>query len=504
MHRAKIKSLKSCGRILNVLLLLLFSPLFAHANECWKTPEGKEVCEHPKPEKAKSEKSASEKAPEKTQFMFKDSSSSIDPKELYEENHSVENDYFPQGAIKAARDNEMREYKRVESAERAIREDRETLEDKKRLAMEEIQKAKIEMTNHLLKQEKLSEEVEVMKDELLVIQSQQSDVAAEAKALEKKLNSVSANHAEANKNLRASQQKLSDQADALRRKRLDTEARVSQMKMEIQQSLSKIARDQTLIAQAETEKAQYETQEIHIAGQLSALLARKKEIGEARERATFEMAQIKKRLNAIQDDYSLAKKENDSLEKELKLLTSKTEKERTQATAEIQVLERKILAAKDSKFKNDSERSRLLAEAERMKTQLVDVQKRYDKVAAEEAASSLAVMESRVEFETAKSELNTKESNIESLRASGRTTREQIRNVAALAATSDMLESQQKVKVVKACKVFAKPQNSIEYNGRLIKGSIIAAAPASDGFYKVLNTSGTAQFVYQTCVEVVE
>ena len=139
-----------------------------------------------------------------------------------------------------------------------------------------------------------------------------------------------------------------------------------------------------------------------------------------------------------------------------------------------------------------------------MKSQLVEVQKRYDKVAAEEAASNIAVMESRVEVETTKSELYTKQSGVEDLQTHGKTAREQIRNIAALAESSEILETQQKVKVVKACKVFSKPENSNDYNGRLTKGSIIVAAPAPHGFYKVLNTSGTAQFVYQTCVEVVD
>ncbi len=469
-------------------------PKGSPTNECWKSPDGKEICDQPKP---------APPAPNDSQFTFKvGSPDSL--KEHYEENHGPEHTYFPQAALKAARDNEIKELKRVESAEKASIEDRDNLENKKQEAMQEIQKHKFEMAELKRKQENLSNEMELMNNELVNIKSQETDLGVQSVELDKKVNVVSDKHQESTQSLRASQQKLQAKAQELTKKRLETEAKVSKMQIEMQQAVNQIAKDQTLIARAESDRIQYEAQEIHVASQLTALTERKKEIAIERERATDEISQLKKRLNAVKDDYNIAKLENDSLEKEVKILTARLNKDRVDTNTEIQGLERKILAAKDAKFRNDNEKTRLVAEADRMKVQLIDVQKRYEKVAAEETASSLAVMESRVELETSKTEVSTTEAAIEDLKAHGKTERDQIRNIASLAASSEMLETQQKAKVVKACKIFGKPENSNEFNGRLKKGSIVVTAPSTHGFYKVLNSSGSAQYVYQTCLEVVE
>ncbi len=477
------------------LVLILVGADNSLANECWRSPDGKEVCDKPKVGE--------------TQFSFKDGGSpenlkANNVKADYEENHGPDKDYFPQAALKAARDNEVRELKRVQNAEKESIEDRDRIEAKKLEAMEEIQKHKLEMADHKRRQETMSEDMELMKNELIMIQGQESNLSSQSKELDVKANNVSEKHTEATNRLRTSQQNLATKAENLKRKRLETEARVSKMQIEMQQFLTQIARDQSTIARAETERIQYEAQEIHVSSQLTALRERRKEISAERERATDEITILKKRLNAVKDDYNIAKIENDTLEKEVRLLTAKLNKDRVDTGTEIQSLERKILAAKDSKYKNENERSRLVAEADRMKSQLVDVQKRYEKVAADEVVSSLAVMESRVEVETAKTELSTKESGIDDLKSHGKSEREQIRNIAALAESSAMLETQQKAKVVRACKVLSRPENSSQSSGRLQKGSIIVAAPASHGFYKVLNSTGAPQYVYQTCLEVIE
>ena len=506
MHFSKNSGSRPSHHLKKIVILwttqaFIFSPLASAkdqsvtskasaSNECWTSPDGKETCDQPKAGAAP--------------FSFRDGNTTDSLKASYNEQHDPDQSYFPQAALKAARENEVRELKRVESAEKESLLSRDAIENKKIEAMQEIQKHKYEMAEHKQKQEKMTEEMELMKNELIQIQGQQVQLADQSKELDTKVNAVTAKHQEASGNLHASQQKLAGEAESLNRKRIETEKKVSKMQIEMQQSITQIAKDQSLIARAESEKVQYESQEIHVANQLSILLDRRKEIGEERERASLEITQLQKRLESVKDDYKIAKSENDALEKEVKTLTAKLTKDRVNTNTEIQDLERKILVAKDSKFKNDYERSRLLAESEKMKTHLVDVQKRFDQVTADETASSLAVMESRVDVETAKSSLSAKESGIENLQYHGKAQREQIRNLASLAESSQMLETQQKAKVVKACKVLMKPENSSESVGRLKKGSIILAAPATQGFYKVLNSSGAPQFVYQTCLEVIE
>jgi hypothetical protein len=527
------------------------------SNECWTSPDGKETCDHPKTTASSGQftfkdgnstdklkmtyeekndpdqgyfpqaalKAAREtevrelhrvEAAEKEtcdhpkttassgQFTFKDGNSTDKLKMTYEEKNDPDQGYFPQAALKAARETEVRELHRVEAAEKETIANRDAIENKKIEAMQEIQKHKFEMADHKFKQEKMSEEMDIIQNELVKIQGQQADLAVQSKELDAKVSVVTEKHQDAANNLHASQQKLAVEAETLNKKRVETEKKVSKMQIEMQQSIAQIAKDQSLIARAESEKVQYETQEIHVANQLTSLLERRKEIADEREKASLEIGQLQKRLDSVKDDYKVAKSENDALEREVKSLTAKLSKDRVNTATEIQDLERKILVAKDSKFKNDYERARLVAESEKMKTQLIDVQKRYDQAAVDETASSLAVMESRVDVETAKTDVSTKESGIEDLKYHGKKQRDQIRNLASLAESSQMLETQQKAKVVKACKVLTKPENSSESVGRLKKGSIIVAAPAAQGFYKVLNSSGSPQFVYQTCIEVVE
>ena len=126
---------------------------------CWSKEssysenDGKELCDQPKPSS--------------DTFTFKDSNTTNKLKSAYEEETEANNGYFPQAALKAARENEVRELGRVEMAEKESIKNRDQIENKKIEAMQEIQKHKYEMADHKLKQEKMNEDMELMQNELI-------------------------------------------------------------------------------------------------------------------------------------------------------------------------------------------------------------------------------------------------------------------------------------------------------------------------------------------------
>ncbi len=164
-------------------------------------------------------------------------------------------------------------------------------------------------------------------------------------------------------------------------------------------------------------------------------------------------------------------------------------------------MDENIVSAKNKAIENEGSKRRLQAESEKLRQELDLLRNKYAETQKQMNDSRALVMESRLEYETAKTEVNANYNKLEKLKTDHDTKIRKIRNLASVAETSDMMDDQKSVTVNKNCNLRREPSSESQIVGYLNQGQSVSVAPADSKYFKVLNSSGSPQFLRRTCVE---
>jgi hypothetical protein len=153
----------------------------------------------------------------------------------------------------------------------------------------------------------------------------------------------------------------------------------------------------------------------------------------------------------------------------------------------------------NQKAMNEAEKVRFTAELEKLKSDLAYVKKRNADAHAEQSESEGTVMESRLQFETAKADLTKELAAGEVLALRDDAHAVQVRGLANAADQSEMYDSHRPWIATKSCHLSRTPAGENGKGPAVTKGARLIASPTGGGFVKVLNSSGGAAYLPMSC-----
>jgi chromosome segregation ATPase len=434
-----------------------------------------------------------------SKYTFKVSSESGEHKAIDDSEGSNTN-YYPDGALKAAYEAQLKELQATEDAERKAVYTHEKIEKDKIDAQEEITRLKRQKEALKMRQEKAFDEAEMMQNELIELEGHQKETMDQLSQVEDQAKVELSKNGEVKKQLDSTRKKLKASVDALAKVREETAQNVYKYQVEMQQLRTQILQSETMISRLENDKVRSESEELQVRTEWAALSSKNNELALEKNRSLAELNEMKKHLEVARRDYAIIKKGTDDLNREVKALQAKSDSERAKTLAEIRHLDEQTAIAYSQKARNEAEKTRLASEIESLNQEVAMVKKKNeDAIAARDDSNSL-VMESRLAFETSKAELNRELANYENIKLKDDTRRIKVRNLASIAEQNDMLDGQTVGRAIKNCKIRREPANDAKIVGDLVIGMKVIAAPAEGSWYKLMNVKGNPQFVDESCV----
>ncbi|MFN7824635.1 MAG: hypothetical protein ACK5P6_04670 [Pseudobdellovibrionaceae bacterium] len=404
---------------------------------------------------------------------------------------------YPDGALRQAYEEEMKEMKRLEELERKTVETKAAYEKRKVEAEKEIAARRRTIEGYRLKQENLSSEYDMYVTELTEIEGKQKDVEGELKLVEARFKEVEAQHTDKASELTQTKKKLTSALESLRVTRENTAKNMNKLQIEMQQMRASVANAEVDIARIENDKTRLAADEIQLRSDYAALQARLEQTKADRVMAQAELTDLRRRVDVVRSEYNDAKGEFENSSRELAILRDRLGKEKVNTAVEIQNLERSIAQAKRWTAEAEAEKVRYESEADRLKQNLVLVRQKNSEIQAENSDAQSAVMESRLALETAKADI-AKEM------AAGQTA--QLRNdqhavkMRAIASMENAVGDTARPWVAtRDCQVKRSPASNAEAGFSIKNGQKLIATPAGNGFVRIVNSSGRGAYVEGSC-----
>lgn len=404
-------------------------------------------------------------------------------------------------ALRQARQEEVRQMRLAEEKERKELELRQNSEEKRAdLDLQTLRHRK-QSREFRIKSEQAQENIDLLKREVMEIEAKQKDVTRELADVEQRFQQEMAAHQQVSGELNEIRGKLQTSVRNLARSRDEVQSRVYKAQLEMQKFRSEIAKDETDISRVKNDHARLDAEELRVRTEWADLADRSRELHQERQRVIAEMEDQQRHLNGVRKDYNIARRESDELEREVRDLNSKAAREKAAALAQMRQLDQNIVEANNQKARLEAEKVRIAAETEKLKDQLVAAQQTHEKVVAEAQSSEGMVMETRLAFETARSDLTKETNQISQVKLESDTRRVQARNLASLAESSGMLESQASAEVVQNCRLRSEPSFKASVVAEVRPGTRVIASEEGGDWVKVLNSSGSAQYIRKSCVK---
>lgn len=407
--------------------------------------------------------------------------------------------FYPESALRAAYEAEMREMKKTEEVERSRLQYQSLYEKKKSDAQDQLVRHKREIFENKLKQEKAAEDIELMQADLKQYEVKSKSMQEASADAEDKARQQMLVHGEERKRFENSQAQLEKETKKL----YDLQDRVQRTQVEIEKLRSQIGKNESAMLLIENDKMRLESEELEVRNNYTGMAARNREIELRKKQSMTEVADMTRKLEQSRNDFFQARRENERLERELVSMTQKSNMEKAQLMAEMKRLDDGMKKMEAERIRNDAEKEHIGQQVAQVRDEMIDARKKHMAAQSEMSESNAVIMESRLALDQAKSDLVREYAQFEGSNLRNENRKVKMRNLASLAEASDMLNEQVLTRAVKGCPVRREPSSVGPVVSQIKEGTKLIAAPAEGGWYKILNTSGAAQYVDQTCLKPV-
>lgn len=403
-------------------------------------------------------------------------------------------------ALREAKIGFEQELQKLAEAEQLEYERRRVYDEQKKEHEIELEKVRKQTVELRFKQQKVSSELESLQNELLFLQQKRQVAKEEISFFKSKDDQEKKNFEVVKQQHEESKKSLSLSYSDLEKTRIAVNQKIFKSQMEMQQLRNDIASNEVAISRAENDKVRLLSEEVRVRTEWASLNAKSKELLESKRVILTQLSDLQKKLDWARKDYNVAKNENDAIISEVKKLSGQVEQKKLMAVAEMKNLENGIAAYRSKATENELEKDRLLALQEKVRIEYDDVKSRHEVARQAALDTSEVVMETRLSVEKSKGDLAREYAGLEKSKLKA-DTQKQIRNLASIVDSSDILTEQIIVQVNKSCNVRREPSSEAKVVGQLSPGQKIVVGGGDDKFYKMLNSSGKVQFVRKTCVD---
>lgn len=406
-------------------------------------------------------------------------------------------EYYPDGALRQAYEEEMREWKNAEEKELQAIKAREDYERRKVDAEHEIASKKFRINEYKMKQEKAAFDVDMVKTEIGHLDKQQQEVEAELVVVEKIANEQISKSEASSRELETRKKDLTNSLEKLRYTRDEAARSLNKMQIDMQKMRADISVIQADIARTENEKERYESDK-------NSYMQAYQKVQLEKARTLAELEEMRSRLNVVKTDFNKARQDFEKAKKDQVAFENMARNERLNISTSIKKFKADTQQMANLREDAIASRERMETDIQKMKTELAIVKAKNDDTRQKMTEENAAVMESRLALEEAKTDLTEEMATGATGRYKHDTMGFKMRSLASVTDTSEMVPGDSKPWVVKKSCDIVKSPSSRKKMGSVKKDDRLIASPADSGYVKILNSSGQAAFVSESCGDFAE
>lgn len=408
----------------------------------------------------------------------------------------VEEDYAA-GAARVAYEQALTEMRHAEEVERNEARVRAAVERRKVEAAANVERHQREASEYRLKQERAEQNIEMLQAEVKTNERREKVAADDFKIKEKSAQEALKQQQEFADRAEVTGQKV----ERAERELADVNRMIQRAAVESQRYQAEIAKNQADLAMISNERERVEGEYIDVQNEVMALKSRNKDLVTRRKALISEIADLNKRVNAAKGEFYSMRKETERMDKDVYDFEKKAEREIAAAHVDIKKYEDETAKLATARLRNEAEREHIAKKVAEAKQDVIEARHKHAKAQSEVDESQALVMESRYALEQNKSELIREYAGFEGDAQVKGLNAKKVRALASMADASDMLEGQKASRARKGCDLRSGPAMQAPVVGQVKRGSKLITWPADAGWSKVMNSSGSPQYVDSDCLE---
>ncbi len=401
---------------------------------------------------------------------------------------------YPEGALQSAYEEEVAQIKRTEELERRATRINDSIEAKKNQIEQQISAKRFKIEKLKLKDEQIGSEMKASSTDLEDLQKDLSSVEQEYFLFKQKADDQVAFSESAKKNLEQANKQLAESRERMQSARDSISKMLYSNKNEIQKMRAESSVMEAKIDSLESQAADLESQEAQSRLEIATLKKQIMDKNDEIKNQSNALAEAKRKADSAQMDLRVAKAEFDKVEK------SKNETEK-RVLAEKSKYEELIFAALRSKSVLETERIRIDAELEKIKSYAEGFKRAQASAQEELSTEQNRNMEAKLVLQTVKATLM---QDLVQFERDGYKKDKQVaqsRKLASVSETAEIADGSRSWVVNKSCSLFSRASSKSDRvpASEVQVGQKIFGQDYSEHWIRVKGGTNATGFIRKDC-----